>query len=93
MASQFVGVGASGGTLTVSRSLITGNGAGVLQQERALAATHRPGDALDPSKARRPAGLRRLQELGHAIARDVAGETLLDVDSGQRRALGRFVVR
>src|SRR6266542_1667455 len=37
------------------------DGSGVLQQERALASGHGPGDALDPDKAGRPVRARRLQ--------------------------------
>jgi hypothetical protein len=64
-----------------------------LQQERAGPSRDRPRDSLDPGEARRAAGQRRLQKLGHAITSDVAGETLLDMNPGQRRALGRLIVR
>ncbi|HEX6522242.1 MAG TPA: hypothetical protein VF070_19880 [Streptosporangiaceae bacterium] len=48
--------------------------------------------ALDPGEACRPVGTRRLQERDDAIVRDVAAEALFDVDPGQRRTLGWFVV-
>src|SRR4029453_17849556 len=55
------------------------HGAGILQQERALLAGHRARDPLDADKAGRAVGAGGLQELGDAVALDVAAEALLDV--------------
>src|SRR5215469_2649151 len=88
---QAAGAG-SGDHEPVAAHYVVLDGSGVLEQERALAAAHGPGDPLDPDEARRPVRARRLQELDDAGARDVAAEDLLDVDPGERRTLSRLVV-
>ncbi|HEX6522244.1 MAG TPA: hypothetical protein VF070_19890 [Streptosporangiaceae bacterium] len=50
------------------------------------------GHALDPGKACRPVLAHRLQEARRALALDVAGERLGDVDLDQLRPVGWFAV-
>src|SRR6516164_8618826 len=71
---------------------IAGHGTGVLEQERARPAVHRPGDPLDAHEARRPIRPGSLEELDHAVAGNVAAEAFLHVDPRQHWALGRLFV-
>src|SRR6185437_13753232 len=71
---------------------VAGHGAGVLEQERPLPPAELAGNPLDAHEAGRPVGPGRLQELHDAIACDVAGEALLNVNPRQCLPVGRLVV-
>src|SRR5262245_32259381 len=91
-ASQLTGA-RSGDDEPFSADDLVLDGAGVLEEERALPLADRAGDALDSDEARGSVCPGCLQELDDSVAGDVAAEALLDVDPAQCWPLSLLVVR